>query len=377
MRRLPIGCPMNAAISLLSKVDEAISGGSLSRRGEVLRHVTDLFIVGSTQCSEEDIALFDTVFTRLAAEIELAARVFLAVRLAPIPNAPPITIRALAFDDAIEVAGPVLAQSERLDDAALIENASTKGQEHLFAISRRRILSEAVTDVLVVRGDHQVALSTVENSGARFSEGGFARLVQRAEDDDRLAESVGLRPEIPPHLVLTLLDKASAAVRTKLEAVHPQAKTEVHEAVTEATERIRDDALERMRNHATALALAESLHRAGFLDDDQVRSFAMAGRFSEVVAALAVMSGLSVPFVERAMVQERADLIVLIAKALALSWTTAKTLLLLHARDRPVASATMGQSLAAFERISPSAAEEIVRFYCLRDQSGPSARQTS
>src|SRR5262245_11789186 len=183
----PLGPPMNAALNLLNRVEDAISSGSLGRRSEMLRHVTDLFVLGAPQCSDDDVALFDTVFARLATEIERSARALLAVRLAPIPNAPPNTIRALAFDDAIEVAGPVLTQSERLDETALVENASTKGQGHLLAISRRRVLSEAVTDALVEFGDRQVVLSTAENPGARFSEAGFAKLVKRSDGDDPLA----------------------------------------------------------------------------------------------------------------------------------------------------------------------------------------------
>src|SRR6266545_3242968 len=332
---------MNAALNLLTQVEEAISSGSLSRRGEMIRHVTDLFIVGAPQCSYEDVVLFDTVFTRLAVEIEQAARVLLAARLAPIPNAPPITIRALAFDDAIEVAGPVLVQSERLDEAALVENASTKGQEHLLAISRRRVISEAVTDVLVVRGDRQVVLSTAENAGARFSEAGFTKLVERAEGDDRLAECVGSRPEIPFHLFLELLNKASDAVRAKLERLHPQAKGEVRGAVAEATDRIRDDVLERIRDHAAALAFVESLQRAGQLDD------------------------------------ERADTIIVIAKSVALSWGTVKALLELHGRNRSLPSHAIPQALASFERLNTATAQEIVRFWRVRGQGTSPPRRTS
>jgi uncharacterized protein (DUF2336 family) len=366
---------MNAALNLLNQVDEAISSGSLSRRGELIRHVTDLFIVGADRCDDEDVALFDTVFTRLAGQIEQAARVLLAARLAPIRNAPPITIRALAFDDAIEVAGPVLAQSERLDDGALVENASTKGQEHLLAISRRRSLSEAVTDVLVVRGDRQVVLSMAENLGARFSENGFTKLVERAEGDDRLAECVGSREEIPLHLFLTLLDKASNAVRAKLEKAHPQAKREVRRAVTEATDHLRNGVVERIRDHAAALAFVESLQRVGRLDDDRLRSFAQAGRLAEVVATLAVMSGLSLSVVDRAMIEERPDTVIVIAKAVALSSATTKALLVLHAHGHATSGAAIEQSLASFERLSAKTAQEIVRFWRLRGQVTPSTRR--
>ena len=47
----------------------------------------------------------------------------------------------------------MLSQSERLDDKTLIENARSKSQAHLLAISTRQALSGAVTDVLVQRGN--------------------------------------------------------------------------------------------------------------------------------------------------------------------------------------------------------------------------------
>jgi uncharacterized protein (DUF2336 family) len=364
--------PMNAAMNLLGRVDDAIASGSLGRRTEMLRHVTDLFLIGSPQCTEEDVAVFDSVFTRLAAEIEIAARALLATRLAPIPNAPPITVRALALDDAIEVAGPVLKQSARLDDPTLIEVASTKGPEHLLAISQRPTLSEAVTEVLVVRGDQMVILSTAENPGATFSDTGYTTLVRRADGDERLTLCLGSRPEIPLHHFLRLLDKASDTVRAKLEAVYPQAKREVREAVGEAAGRIENDVLDKIRDHAAALAFAEALHRVGQLDDERLQNFAQAGRYAETVAALAVMSELSLSFVEQAMRQERAEMIVVITKALALSWQTAKAVLALRVRHGGGGSnQSIEELMASFERLKTATARELVRFYRQREQHKP------
>ena len=368
--------PMNAAMNLLSRVDDAIASGSLGRQAEMLRHVTDLFVIGSPQCTEEDVAVFDSVFTRLAAEIETAALALLATRLASIPNAPPITIRALALDDAIEVAGPVLKQSGRLDDPTLIEVASTKGPEHLLAISQRPALSEAVTDVLVVRGDQMVVLSTAENRNAKFSETGYTTLVRRAEGDERLTLCVGSLPEIPLHHFLLLLDKASDTVRAKLEAVYPQAKHQVREAVSEVAGRIESDVLDKIRDHAAAMAFTEALHRVGQLDDERLRSFAQSGRYAETVAALAVMSELSLSFVEQAMQQERAEMIVVITKALALSWQTAKAVLGLRVRNCGGGSnQSIEELMASFERLKTATARELVRFYRQREQHKPRRSQ--
>ena len=208
--------------SLLDELQATLAHGTVARRVETLRRVTDLFINGAVDYSDEQVGLFDDVFQCLMHHIETSAKALLANRLAPIDTAPPQTIRALAFDDLIEVAAPVLSLSERLDDDTLIETARTKSQAHLMAISTRRVLSGAVTDVLVLRGNDEVVQSTVNNPGAEFSERGFTRLVNRAEGDDDLATCVGLRPTIPRHLYLKLIAKASATVRARLEAANPQ-----------------------------------------------------------------------------------------------------------------------------------------------------------
>jgi uncharacterized protein (DUF2336 family) len=75
----------------------------------------------------------------------------------------------------------------RISDTDLVENARIKRQGHMFAISLRRHLSEAVTDVLVERGDQQVLMSTVKNRGAKLSIASFSTLVQRTEGNEGLA----------------------------------------------------------------------------------------------------------------------------------------------------------------------------------------------
>jgi uncharacterized protein (DUF2336 family) len=359
---------MATEITLLKDIEAVVTNGN-GRRGEMLRRVTDLFIVGAAGFSDEEVTLFDDVILRLAAEIEVAARALLAVRLAPIPNAPPRVIRTLAFDDAIDVAGPVLTHSERLDETALIENAKQKGQDHLFAISRRKSLSERITDVLVERGDQQVVLSTAENRGARFSDAGFMKLVERADGDDRLSVCVGSRPELPPHLFKKLLGKASEIVRTKLMAAYPHAQGEVSQAVAEAAGYIQNRAVAGSTDYSAAKSLVESVKRSGQLGEAKIQSWASEGRREETVAALALMCRLPIAFVERAMVQERVETILILAKAVGLSWATVKAILLMRAGKHFMAGSEIAQSLASYERLKATSAGEILRFYRRRAEA--------
>src|ERR1700686_3861769 len=102
--------------SLLDELQNTLAHGTVARRVETLRRVTGLFINGAVDYSNQQIALFDDVFQCLMEHIETSAKALLANRLALIDTAPPLTVRALAFDDLIEVAAPVLSKSERLDD---------------------------------------------------------------------------------------------------------------------------------------------------------------------------------------------------------------------------------------------------------------------
>src|SRR5712671_5903986 len=259
---------------LLDELQTTLAHGTVARRVETLRRVTDLFLSGAVDFSHEQIELFDDVFQCLLKHIETSAKVLLSNRLAPIDTAPPLTIRALAFDDVIEVAAPVLSRSERLDDDALIEAARNKSQVHLMAISTRRVLSDVVTDVLVLRGNDEVIHSTVNNPGAEFSERGLTRLVDRAEGDDDLATCLGMRPTIPRHVYLKLIARASATVRTRLEAANPQQAGEIPTAVQEATRLARSAPSAITQETAIAHALVKSLYEDGRLDEHQVAAFA-------------------------------------------------------------------------------------------------------
>lgn len=361
------------AESLLDELQATLAHGTVARRVETLRKVTDLFINGAVDYSDEQIGLFDDVFQCLMEHIETSARALLADRLAPIDTAPPGTIRALALDDLIEVAAPVLSRSERLDDDALIETARNKSQAHLLAISIRRMLSGAVTDVLVLRGNDEVIQSTVNNPGAEFSERGFTRLVQRAEGDDHLATCLGMRPTIPRHLYLKLLAKASATVRERLEAAHPQQAGEVPTAVREATRRVRSAPEAITRETEIAHALVKSLYEDGRLDEFQLATFAGAGKFDETNAAIAALANVPVSIAEDMMLETRAEGVMILAKVGGMSWSTVKAIINMRDDLSGMEPADLQACKATYERLRPSTAQQVLRFHRMQQSAAAPA----
>ena len=210
---------MTGSKSFLRELDDAVLRGTAESRARALWHTTDLMIAG--RYSEDEIWTFGEVIGRLADEIEVAARAQLAKRLAKFDRAPVNIIHKLAFDDSIEVAGPILRESKRLESYALVANVCTKDQSHMLAITKRESIDESVTDVLVTRGNQEVVNSVANNDGARFSDFGFLHMIKRAEGDSILAEQLGLRKDIPRHVFQQLIAKASDDVRKRLERERP------------------------------------------------------------------------------------------------------------------------------------------------------------
>jgi uncharacterized protein (DUF2336 family) len=359
------------AENLLDELQAALSHGTVAQRVETLRRVTDLFVNNAVDYSDEHTSVFDDVFQCLIERIETSARALLADRLAPIAAAPPKIIRTLALDEVIEVAGPVLTKSERLDEATLMEIARSRGQAHLKAISLRRVLSEALTDVLVTRGNEDVVQSTVANPGAQLSETSLTDLVTRAERDDDLASCIGLRPDLPRHHYLRLVAKASLSVRRKLEAANPALADEVSSVVQEVAQRVRAAATTRQTEMARALV--KSLHVDGRLNELQIATFAEQGKFDETNAGLAALAGVPVETAENMMIEIRTEGVMILAKVAGMSWSSVRAVIAMREKLSGGSQTDMLTLRDTYEALRGSTAQQVLRFHRMQKGATPAA----
>ena len=363
---------MNIQTNLIDDLESVLASKDIGRRAEILKRVTDLFVLGSGKFSEGQVDLFDDVMGKLLEHIEQAARAQFGSRLARLPDAPPNVIRVLASDPAIEVAGSVLQHCERIEQDTLVECANTQSQDHLLAISGRKVLAEAVTDVLVDRGNQAVVSSTARNGGAQFSDFGISTLVKKACDDGDLALCVWSRPDIPRQNLVKLFVDASEAVRRQLVEADPR-KAELFRAmVAKASDQIQTKARVGSRNFAEAMSDVGALHAAGKLDEEQLLTFAKEGNFDKVAAALSLMCDLPIGLVERAFVQKQTEQILVLARAINISWETTLILLLLHAGVNGSSRQQLDQCLTNFLRLQPKTAQNALQFYRMREMASRS-----
>jgi uncharacterized protein (DUF2336 family) len=362
---------MSAVPSLIPELEDIVQHGSSQRREQALRRITALFLDGASLFNEEHVRLFDDVFNRLIDEIESRARAELAHRLAPLGNAPGELISRLARDDDILVAGPVLRQSRRLAETDLVEIAETKSQAHLLAISGRSGIAQTVTNVLVRRGDREVARSVAENRSALLSEASFTVLVARSEGDDVLAERVGQRPEIPPPLFRALLLKATAVVQQRLFAsATPEIQIEIRNVLARVSKEIGTKAAP--RDFSAAQRTVAGLRQRGQLNEGQIVEFAKADQYEEMVAGLADLCAVPIDVVDRLMGGERPDPILILCKSTGWGWPTARAIIGARLGRKVNSSQGLDTAYSNFERLTAATAARVIRFW----QMGPlSARQ--
>jgi uncharacterized protein (DUF2336 family) len=352
--------------SFLADLEEAVSNGTTESCLRALWHATDILIAGTY--SEEEIRTFGEIIGRLAEEIELDARVRLAGKLACSNNAPSAIVNKLASDDSIDVAWPVLRQSERLDVETLVACAKNKGQKHLLAISKRKSVPEAVTDVLVVRGSQEVVTSVAENSGAQFSNSGFLQLVHRSEEDSILAECVGLRKDIPRHLFHQLVSKASEDVKRKLQQERPDIEGQIQSVVTTIAGAIHARFGPASKDYFTARRRVARLYKSGELTEDKVFEFAHSLDFNETAAALSLLCAIPIDVVERALLDKNRESILILAKALNFSWATVVSLLFLGTPNYQIAASDLDRMRIDFLKLNVDTCLRVLTVYRSRNE---------
>jgi uncharacterized protein (DUF2336 family) len=348
--------------NLVSDLEKALTTRS-AEAGAMLNQITELFLQHVGHHSDEQLDLYDDVLNELVAKVEVAARIKLAQRLAALYRAPTKTTRSLALDEEIEVAEPVLAQSNALSDDTLTQCIAMRGQKHLHAIATRKQISQMVSGLLIAKGDRIVLGTLACNPGATISDPSFGMLVRKGAEDDWLLECIAGRKDIPTHRLRELLSKASEIVRKRLIAAHPEIRGLVADIFPfrAATTNGPPPA------PAIDYKAAEIAVSSRELTEALVNEFAAAKKLGEVVVSIARLSGLSVYEVAPLLLGRWTSPVAIILKAIGFQLRTVDAIYRARLAGHEGIDSDLIQTKAEFIAIRRPTAERIVRhFYAKR-----------
>jgi uncharacterized protein (DUF2336 family) len=320
----------------LAELEEKFRTFDPQKRQETLRALTDLFLVSAPQLDEAGVEIFDNVFDAALEKQSVAVLTDVSRRMAPIPNAPSRLIRRLANDSEIAVAGPVLYESPRLSEEDLCNIARSKGNAHMLAMSTRRHLSSPVTDILIDRGDNEVARTVAANETAALSETGVSRLIERAKGDETIGVGLYARRDLWSDAIKAQLDRAEARSQA-------------------ANARI-----------AEAQRFVLGLNQTGELTERRLAGFAEDGKYEELIAAISLMSKLKHQTLENMMHGQRLGGLTLVCKSLGFSTITMNAIWKLSMSRNRAAQADVQSARRDFLAVSKEMAERVVRFWLVR-----------
>jgi uncharacterized protein (DUF2336 family) len=325
------------------------------------------FLDDADRLNANQIDVFDDVLVHLVGRVETKARILLSEGLCANANAPIETVRLLAYDDKIEVAGPVLAQSPRLTELDLVDIAKSKSDDHLLAISGRAQVTEAVSDVLMDRGSARVTRRLAENPGARFSNASFSFLVTKAEQDPVLAEKLGLRLDLPIQLLKQLLQRATEFVRSRILANAPvEKRAQIEDTLAIIAADISRE-VTKSYDFSSAEELVKRLNRDGKLNEQMLLGFVSERRYEETISTLALLCGAPAKTISKLMKNKNFDGIIVACKAAKLTWPTVSTVLRLRFAHYSVSENELAEAKRAFIALSQAAAQRTLRFLLVQE----------
>lgn len=238
----------------------------------------------------------------LARDQIVKVREILSDALKDIIDAPPDVIRRLARDAEIAVAAPVLQYSPVLADEDLLEIiAAGPVPGALSAISKRSEVKARVADAIAATDDLDAISTLLANSSAQIREETLDRLVDRAADIEAWHQPLVERPHLSSKAAGKLARFVAANLLQGLAArqdLEPDAAVAVAAVVRkrldelEATGPAKADA-KKAADEAAALSRAQQMKVHGKLDESTVDTALSGGDHAFVMAALAILAGLS------------------------------------------------------------------------------------
>ena len=350
---------MVSTSALLISELEAIDGWSPERGAETLHQITRLFLWCAHSLAADQIALFDDVFVRLIDRVDAQSLAQLSHQLSEAKCVLPYSARRLALNDDELVSIPIL-KSAVMAPELVLDVARSGGSKHRLAIARRYSIDPAVSEVLIQFGDTAIYHALAENRGANMSEADWARLVQFGESDQELAKKLERRSDIPAGLKHKIHAKLEDARMRELHAMPRVMRDQIENTIATADATRISAGLE--PDYAAAHANMVELNRKAKLSDSVVNRFAVRGDYTNVVAALAFLTGSPVEIILPLIASDNIEGLVVACKASRLDWATAFQIVKNRPGHSQISAAELAKAKTTFDAISISAAQRTVRF---------------
>lgn len=339
----------------LAKLAELAKDKSSSARTNLVNALTDLFLAANDDDVDQVSLMFGDIVMKVLGRLEDEARLTLAKRVGGHQSAPHDLMVELAQDTG-DIARPVLENSPVLECDDLVRVAQSASMVHLDAIAGRESVSEAVTDVLVDRGDDAVLTKVAENKGAHFGATAFNRLVEKARAVPGIQAALIERKDLPDDAARQLVPFLSEQLKERVKelgADNTLVQVMAERAAAEVTARARR--LQESREQSNQVI--RDVQSQKLKIDDAVQQFARSDRAAELGILLAKVSGLPSAAVSKLIYGKSDKALIIICKANGVSGIAFKDILTMRAKQLRLGGLELNAAIQRYAGMSFSSAK--------------------
>ncbi|MEO0961904.1 MAG: DUF2336 domain-containing protein [Pseudomonadota bacterium] len=353
---------MSSTASRLADLAGLLRDKTPEGRRALLACVTDLYLSGSENCSDETRDGFGLLLADIARIAGPDAQQALAQSLAD-DQTPPASVVDFLLEQPGWVAAPFLAATQTLDDKALTELVDLHAAAHAASIAQRQGLSSVLVRKILTTGNDAALVSLAENHDAPLQRADFETLKAAApalphlqaalvDRNDLPADvAVGLMWHIGPHLGRHALDQA-LAVTTDALALAIEAAAAIGMSEGKATPHPEEAASYAVQKHSRR-ELKEPLVVRLLRDGDMDRFYACLDKLTDIDRATG----------EAIMAEKSGFALMVACRAAGFARSTFSTLVRLGENGAQRSTEQTFDLMSAFERLDDASAERLLGFW--------------
>jgi uncharacterized protein (DUF2336 family) len=209
-----------AALTYSDLMQDAPQAPAPRSRTTLLKRLTDVVCLPSSRVNTFERAMTADLLVEMLNEASPAERSRTARRMCQLVEAPNNLLRRLLLDE-VDVARPLLEDSQALSDADLVAVVMNAGTEHRKLVARRRDLAEIVGEALLERAEPAVINTLLRNETARLSQPTMDVIVATTRDELALIPWVLRRRELRPSQAYVMFWWADSEARRTISSASP------------------------------------------------------------------------------------------------------------------------------------------------------------
>ena len=194
-------------------VDLLLANPSAHVRSDTAKKVSEQYKTQTLSQTEKKIA--EDIFRLISNDVEIQVRADLSDSLKNCSFLPHDIVDKI-IKDVATVAMPMIQYSDVLTERDLIDIVKSHDEDKQIAVANRENVPSRVAEILIEDASETPVVILVSNYGARISDYGYDKLLERFQNNENIHRPLLMRPKVPVYVLEKLITHVSDELKRQL-----------------------------------------------------------------------------------------------------------------------------------------------------------------